>query len=84
MAEYPCLFSEPTQEIECLCADNKPCDIHIDDGGNLVCRNGNNEGIVNGLAIVQCPLEILNEGKKWENFLNEEISRPKYTQIDTF
>jgi len=48
--------------------------VHIDDGGNLVCRHGSNEGMVDGIAKVICPLEIDSERKKWEAFLNKERS----------
>jgi hypothetical protein len=60
--------------IECLCFDQQICDIHIDDGGNLVCRHGSNEGVVNGIARVICPLEIESEHKKWEEFLAKEAN----------
>ena len=72
MSELVCLLSKPTQEIECLCFDQKTCDIRINDGGHLVCRHGSNEGIVNGIVKVICPLEIATEGIKWEKFLDEE------------
>jgi hypothetical protein len=75
MSQIFCLSNEPAEEPECLCYDNKPCDIHIDDGGNLVCRYGSNEGEINGFAKVVCPLEIETERKKWESFLNQEIER---------
>jgi hypothetical protein len=58
--------------IECLCFDQKTCDVHIDDGGNLICRHGSNEGVVDGIAKVICPLEIESERKKWEEFLAAE------------
>ncbi len=74
MTEVLCLQPKPTMEIECLCFDEKPCDIHINDGGNLVCRHGSNEGLVDGIARVICPLEIDSERKKWETFLNKERS----------
>jgi hypothetical protein len=74
MTEVLCLQPKPTMEIECLCFDAKPCDIHINDGGNLVCRHGSNEGVVEGIARVICPLEIDSERKKWEAFLNKERS----------
>ena len=67
-----CLLTEPAEELECLCYDNKPCDIHVDDGGNLVCRYGNNESVVAGLAKVICPLEIEAEREKWKAFLKQE------------
>jgi hypothetical protein len=73
MKEMYCMFPKPKQEIECLCFDRKACDIHIDDGGNLVCRHGSNEGIIDGMATVVCPLEIASERKKWEQFLDQEI-----------
>jgi len=61
-------------ETECLCFDQKRCDIHVNDGGYLVCRHGSNEGVVDGIAKVVCPLEIESERKKWEAFLSEERS----------
>ena len=64
-------------DVECECFDMKKCDIHIDEGGRLVCRHGSNEGVVCGIAKVVCPLEIDLEQKKWEEFLNEEISENK-------
>jgi hypothetical protein len=68
-------------EVDCLCFDKKKCDIHIDEGGSLVCRHGSNEGIVEGMAKVVCPLEIDCERKKWEEFLikerNENVSSEK-------
>lgn len=72
MKDMVCLLAEPTTDIECLCFDSKPCDIHIDDGGNLICRHGNNESIVDGVARVICPLEIVREREKWEKFLEQE------------
>jgi hypothetical protein len=72
--ETLCLLPKPTMVIECLCFDQKVCDIHIDDGGNLVCRCGSNEGIVDGIAKVICPLEIESERKKWEEFLAKETN----------
>jgi hypothetical protein len=74
MTEMVCLSPNPAQEIECQCFDQKVCDIHIDDGGNLVCRHGSNEGVLDGTAMVTCPLEIASERKKWEEFLNQEIN----------
>jgi hypothetical protein len=74
MSQLLCLQPKPTVDIECLCFDEKPCDIHINDGGNLVCRHGSNEGIVDGIAKVICPLEIDSERKKWEAFLDKERS----------
>ncbi len=74
MAEIVCLVPKLSMDIECLCFDEKTCDIHINDGGNLVCRHGSNEGVVDGIAKVICPLEIENERKKWEEFLKEERS----------
>ncbi len=74
MSEMLCLLPKPTMAIECLCFDQKTCDIHIDDGGNLVCRHGSNEGVVDGIAQVICPLEIGTERKKWEEFLSKETS----------
>jgi len=79
MTQSACVFKEPALEIECLCYDNKPCDVHIDDGGNLVCRYGSNESLVDGLAKVICPLEIESERKKWRTFLKQELDQP---QID--
>jgi len=75
MSEIVCLPEEIIEEVECLCYDDKPCNIHVDDGGRLVCRYGDAEGIVNGLARVICPLEIESERKKWAAFLKEEIAR---------
>lgn len=66
------LLPKPTVEIECLCFDQRPCDIRIDDGGHLICRHGSNEGVVDGIAKVICPLEIDSERKKWEAFLHQE------------
>jgi hypothetical protein len=74
MTEMLCLSPKYNQEIECQCFDQKSCDIRIDDGGNLVCRYGNNERVVDGIAAVTCPLEIGSERKKWEDFLKQEIS----------
>lgn len=73
MTEMVCLLPKPTLKIECLCFDNKVCDIHIDDGGNLVCRHGSNEGVVDGIAKVICPLEIDTERVKWVEFLKREL-----------
>jgi len=67
-----CMMPNFKDEIECLCFDGKTCDIRIDDGGNLICRYGSNEGIIDGVARVVCPLEIDNERKKWDKFLEEE------------
>ncbi len=72
MTEILCLLPKPTMAIECLCFDQKTCDVHIDDGGNLICRHGSNEGVVDGIAKVICPLEIESERKKWEEFLAAE------------
>ena len=69
-----CLSPNSTQEIKCHCFDQKACDIHIDEGGNLVCRHGSNEGILDGTATVTCPLEIASERKKWAEFLKQEIN----------
>jgi hypothetical protein len=80
MTELVCLLGQPTKEIECLCFDTKACDIHIDDGGNLVCRHGSNEGVIDGIATVICPLEIATERKKWDEFLNQEINGKKVTK----
>ncbi len=44
MFNMACLSPNFTPEIECQCFDQKPCDIHIDDGGTLVYRHGSNEG----------------------------------------
>ncbi|MGD6851860.1 MAG: hypothetical protein ACQCN6_07370 [Candidatus Bathyarchaeia archaeon] len=74
MTEIVCLAPKPTVDIECLCFDQKICDIYINDGGHLVCRHGSNEGVVDGIAKVICPLEIESEREKWENFLNQERS----------
>jgi hypothetical protein len=63
-----------SEEVECQCFDQKACDIHIDDGGNMVCRHGNNEAIVSNIATIICPLEIASERKKWEKFLKQEMS----------
>jgi len=68
------MLPKPTVDIQCLCFDQKTCDVHIDEGGNLVCRHGSNEGVVDGTAKVICPLEIDTERKKWEEFLNKERS----------
>jgi hypothetical protein len=75
MNEIVCLLPNPTEEIGCECIDGKPCDIHIDDGGNLVCRHGSNEGTLDGAAAVTCPLEIESERVKWEDFLKQEIGQ---------
>lgn len=72
MSELVCLMPKHDQEIECLCYDHKTCDIRINDGGQLVCRHGSNEGVVNGIAKVICPLEIATERKKWDEFLTQE------------
>ncbi len=74
MTEMLCVVPKPALEIECLCFDQRACDIHIDDGGNLVCRHGSNEGVVDGIAKVICPLEIDVERVKWVEFLNSERS----------
>ena len=74
LSEIACFFEEPTQEIECLCFDNRRCNIHLDEGGKLVCRYGDNEGVVNGIAKVICPLEIETERKKWATFLQQELA----------
>ncbi len=74
MAEIVCLLPKPTMEIECLCFDNKPCDIRVNDGGIMVCRHGDNEGVVDGIAKVICPLEIDVERVKWLEFLNNEMN----------
>ncbi len=72
MTQLVCLSPKPTPEIECLCFDQKPCDIRINDGGHLICRHGSNEGVVDGAAKVICPLEIYSERVKWEAFINAE------------
>jgi hypothetical protein len=72
MTQIVCLSTNPEDSIECLCFDGKACDIHIDDGGNLVCRHGSNESVVDGVAKIICPLEIYTERQKWEAFLNQE------------
>jgi hypothetical protein len=72
MSDMVCLLPNSTQEIKCECFDQKDCDIHIDDGGNLVCRYGSNEKVLDGVASVICPLEIASERKKWEAFLKQE------------
>lgn len=74
MTQMVCMLPKPTVDIQCLCFDQKTCDVHIDEGGNLVCRHGSNEGVVDGTAKVICPLEIDTERKKWEEFLNKERS----------
>ncbi|MCL5876229.1 MAG: hypothetical protein M1540_00235 [Candidatus Bathyarchaeota archaeon] len=66
------LIPKTTMEIECVCFDQKPCDIRINDGGHLVCRHGSNEGVVDGVAKVICPLEIATEQVKWDIFLSQE------------
>ena len=73
MSQIMCLFKELPEETECLCYDNKPCNIHIDEGGKLICRYGDAEGVVEGLAKVICPLEIETERKKWDAFLKQEM-----------
>lgn len=73
MTEMLCLLPKTTMPIECMCFDQKICDIHIDDGGNLVCRYGSNEGIVDGIVKVICPLEIESERRKWSEFLAKEL-----------
>lgn len=74
MSNLVCLAPKSGVEIKCLCFDQKPCDIRIDDGGHLVCRYGNNENVIDGIVSVVCPLEIDVERKKWEEFLKKEIS----------
>ncbi len=74
MPEMVCLVPKSTMEIECVCFDQKPCDIRINDGGHLVCRHGSNEGVVDGVAKVICPLEIASEQVKWDLFLHQERS----------
>lgn len=74
MSGVLCLSPNSTQEIKCQCFDQKACDIHIDEGGSLVCRHGSNEGILDGAARVTCPLEIASEREKWAEFLKQEIS----------
>jgi hypothetical protein len=58
MDEIICLLPNPTQEIECECIDGKPFDIHIGDGGNLVCRHGSNVRTFDDATAFTCPLEI--------------------------
>ncbi len=77
MTEMVCLLPTHKQEIECLCFDQKACDIHLDDGGTLVCRHGSNEGVIDGIAKVICPLEIATERKKWERFIQEELNEDR-------
>jgi hypothetical protein len=72
MSELICLMPKTPQEIECVCFDRKACDIHIDDGGQLVCRHGSNEGVVDGVVRVICPIEIASEKEKWDKFLAAE------------
>ncbi|MCL4429457.1 MAG: hypothetical protein M1167_01775 [Chloroflexi bacterium] len=74
MTSITCLSPNSTVEIECQCFDGKTCDIHIDEGGNLVCRHGSNEGVLDGMAAVICPLEIASERVKWEEFLKQEMN----------
>jgi hypothetical protein len=74
MINLVCLSPNSALEIECECFDGKTCDIHIDDGGKLVCRHGSNEGLLNGQAAVTCPLEIGSERVKWEEFLKQEMN----------
>ncbi len=76
MNDMVCLLHNSTQEIECQCFDQKACDIHIDEGGTLVCRHGSNEGVIEGEAAVTCPLEIASERKKWAEFLKQEMNQP--------
>jgi hypothetical protein len=68
-----CMMPGIKDEIECMCFDGETCDIHINDGGNLICRHGSNEGVINGIATVICPLEIDRERKKWDKFLKDEM-----------
>ena len=75
MDEIVCLLPNPTQEIECVCIDGKPFDIHIGDGGNLVCRHGSNVRTFDDATAVTCPLEIESEPVKWEDFLKQEIAQ---------
>ena len=75
MINLGCLSPDYTQEIQCECFDQKSCDIHINDGGNLVCRYGSNEGVLNHTAAVTCPLEIASEREKWEKFLKQEMNQ---------
>lgn len=72
MTDVICLIPKQQSEIECLCFDQEPCDIHINDGGHLICRNGSNEYVIDGIARVICPLEIASEREKWEAFLAKE------------
>ena len=62
------------KETECYCFDQKTCDIHIDDGGTMVCRHGDNEAVDGNVATIVCPLEIVSERKKWERFIKQEMS----------
>jgi hypothetical protein len=73
ISQMTCLFKETEEEMECLCYDQKACNVHIDDGGNMVCRYGSNESVVDGFAKVICPLEIETERKKWKAFLEQEL-----------
>lgn len=75
MADIVWSLPKSTQEIECLCFDQNVCDIHLDEGGNLVCRHGSNEGVVDRVAAVICPLEIASERKKWAKFLKQEMNQ---------
>ena len=72
MSKLVYLMPKITQEIACICFDRKACDIHIDDGGRLVCRHGSNENVIDGIANVICPIEIATEKEKWDKFLSEE------------
>jgi len=40
----------------------------------MFCRHGNNEALIGNVATVVCPLEIASERKKWEKFLQQEMS----------
>ncbi len=45
MSQTMCILTEVADPVEYLCYGSKPSDIHINDGGNLVCRYGKNEGV---------------------------------------
>ncbi len=75
MTEMLCLLPKPLMDIKCICFDRSECDIRIDDGGHLVCRHGSNESVIDGIVKIICPLEIASERKRWEDFINEELSQ---------
>jgi hypothetical protein len=83
MTETLCILSKPALEIACVCFDQKPCDIRIDDGGQLVCRYGSNEGVIEGVAKVICPLEIASEQIKWDIFLSQEANTKEAAKKST-